>query len=131
LKQKEVKAQCKQFHDRQLEFRYQIMDYHKRNHTGKNSIPVIQSNPSSVPQQIITKSKSTGDTESHGKSSKESTISTLTKSNTSSDKPKEAQGTIHFRKSINGLFEYTSWLDNLNPLKEMEVTGVCNEKEKK
>jgi hypothetical protein len=81
--------------------------------------------------------------DSHVESSKESTISTLTQSNGTfpptsgarstpwmrgpADELKELNETTpagdstHLRDAINGLLEYTSWLENLNPLRESKV----------
>ena len=82
--------------------------------------------------------------DSHVESSKDSTISTLTQSVEASvkseiirntqwvtgptgeksretNKKKDIDGSANFsRSAINGLLEYTSWLDNLNPLKELD-----------
>jgi hypothetical protein len=80
--------------------------------------------------------------DSHVESSKESTISTLTQSNGTfppngarstpwikgmADELKvlnettRAGGSTHLREAINGLLAYTSWLENLNPLRESNV----------
>ena len=184
LKRKEIKERSKSFHDKQLEFRYQIsgilddLKDLKKNHNSKSSsdhtrnslanIPVVvNEKPGFLSNDLLTGDeecknheidqiivdydpKSAADAASSAKdslmeSSKESTISTLTQSIISSvAKPEEARstawitgpaaelketdknddvdGSASFRDAINGLLEYTSWLDNMNPLKQVGTT---------
>lgn len=184
LKRKEIKERSKSFHDKQLEFRYQIsgilddLKDLKKNHNSKSSSDHTRKSLANIPVVVnekpgfLSNEFSTGDEEyknheinhiivdydpksaadaassakdSLMESSKESTVSTLTQSIISSVViPEEARNTpwitgpaaelketnknddvdssASFRDAINGLLEYTSWLDNMNPLKETGTT---------
>jgi len=191
LKRKEIKERSKSFHDKQLDFRFQIsgilddLKDLKKNHNSKNSSDhtrnSLVNNPLEINEKLDTllhdfstcdkeykrhkndeialnhNTISTTDAassakDSHVDSSKESTVSTLTTSIISSVmKPEEARSTpwitghavelkdmnkkedidssASFRDTINRLLEYTSWLDNLNPLKETTGTSQKELKE--